>query len=253
MNPEEDFIYPEWPAPENVKAAVSTRSGGCSVGLYESANMAMHVDDKTADVIENRGALRKALQLPHEPCWLNQVHGGTVVESSAMPGQEGDGSFTQQVGQPCVVQSADCLPILMCNKEGTWVAALHAGWKSLAARIVENGVTTYPGNADELIAWLGPAIGPEHFEVHQDVLDAVTQDLSGMQKKVIQKKCFTEHPEKANAFLCDIFELARQRLGKAGVNEVFGGGMCNFEDERFYSFRRDGKKTGRFASVVWMQ
>lgn len=242
---EPQFIFPDWPAPKNIRAAVTTRHGGVSQPPYASSNLATHVGDDPTVVRENRTRLRTALSLPAEPLWLKQVHGVTVV-NAAQGGvePEADGSFCPQPGVVCAVLTADCLPVLLCNRQGTKVAALHAGWRGLVGGVIEAGVKALNVPGDELLAWLGPAIGPEKFEVGAEV-----------------RAVFMQHdPQAASAFrstrdgkyLADIYILARQRLQKLGLASVYGGGFSTVTDSaRFFSYRRDGV-TGRMATLIWI-
>lgn len=239
-----DWIVPDWPAPESVRALVTTRTGGVSAGPYASMNLATHVGDDPAAVAENRRRLRA--HLPGEPLWLNQVHGSAVVDAAASaPGVDADAAFAREKHVVCVVQTADCLPILLCNEDGTAVAAVHGGWRGLAAGVIEAALQALPTPPEKLLAWLGPAIGPQAFEVGPEV-----------------REVFVAHaPDAAQAFaargtgkwLADLYLLARQRLRDSGVARVYGGGCCTFgEATRFYSFRRDGA-TGRMAALIWMK
>lgn len=239
-----DWITPEWPAPASVRALVTTRAGGVSAGPYSSMNLATHVGDDPAAVAENRRRLRA--HLPAEPLWLSQVHGVAVVRAEdAAEGAEADAAFTRRTGKVCAVLTADCLPVLLCNDAGTVVCAAHAGWRGLAGGVIESAVRATNEPPARLLAWLGPAIGPQAFEVGAEV-----------------RETFLAHaPEAATAFaakengkwLADLYRLAGQRLKALGVARVFGGGFCAFSDaERFYSFRRE-KATGRMASLIWME
>ena len=239
-----DWILPDWPAPANVRALVTTRAGGVSNGPCASMNLATHVGDDPAAVAENRCRLRT--HLPAEPVWLNQVHGRRVVDAAgAAPGIEADAAFSHAKRVVCVVQTADCLPVLLCDEAGTVVAAAHAGWRGLAGGVVEAAVKAMDVAPGRLMAWLGPAIGPQAFEVGAEV-----------------RETFLAHAaEAANAFvanengkwLADLYRLAGQRLNALGVSRVFGGGFCTYsEAARFYSFRRD-KATGRMASLIWLE
>jgi YfiH family protein len=235
-------IVPDWPVPNTVRALVTTRQGGASVGPYASLNLGTAVGDDPARVAENRSRLRQLL--PAEPRWLRQVHGSRVVraETVAEP-VEADASVTVLPDVVCVVQMADCLPVLLASRDGGAVGAAHAGWRGLAAGVVERAVAALGRSPSELVAWLGPAIGPEAFEVGDDVRDV-----------------FLRHdPAAAGAFvavregkwLADLYALARMRLAACGVHDVHGGGRCTFrEAARFFSHRRDGV-TGRMAALVW--
>jgi YfiH family protein len=239
------FILPDWPAPKNVRAAVTTRAAGLSRGPYNSFNLATHVGDDPAAVYENRARLRAALALPAEPVWLKQVHGVTVVDA-AQDGlePEADGAFATQPGAVCAVLTADCLPMLLCNRAGAKVAALHAGWRGLAGGVIEAGVKAMGVSGKDLLVWLGPAIGPVSFEVGPEVRAAFVQhDMQAAQ---------AFRAAREGKYLVDIYQLARQRLQRLGVAAVYGGGFCTVtERERFFSYRRDGV-TGRMAALIWL-
>lgn len=257
MNNELELITPDWPVPASVKAAITTRKGGGSEGPYASFNLATHVGEEELAVVMNRELLKGSLGLSLDPAWLQQTHSDIVVDASLYSGGDADASFSTEKGKACVVLTADCLPILLCNKQGTWVMAVHAGWQGLAKRIVEAAVAAYTGDKGDLIAYLGPAIGPQAFKVQGDVIEACTADLTPAQKKIFTKKCFKAIEGKDGYFLGDLYELGRQRLHKCGVQNVYGGGLCTYSDaERFYSYRRDGaggeQATGRMASLIWL-
>ena len=242
---EPEFILPDWPAPANVRAAVTTRTGGVSHAPYDSFNLGTHVGDDPTAVRENRARLRAALALPAEPVWLKQVHGVAVVDAAQGGAEpEADGAFAAQPGAVCVVLTADCLPVLLCNRQGTKVAALHAGWRGLAGGVIEAGVKAMGVPGNELLAWLGPAIGPQTFEVGTDVRAAFVQhDAQAAQ---------AFRAVREGKYLADIYQLARLRLQRLGVAAVYGGGFCTVtERERFFSYRRDGA-TGRMASLIWL-
>lgn len=242
---ESQFILPDWPAPAIVRAAVTTRIGGASRAPYDSFNLATHVGDDLAAVQVNRARLRTALALPTEPLWLKQVHGVAVVDAAQGDVEpEADGAFATHPGTVCTVLTADCLPVLLCNREGTKVAALHAGWRGLAGGVIEAGVSAlgYPG--DELLAWLGPAIGTQAFEVGPEVRTAFVQyDAQAAQ---------AFRAARDGKHLADIYLLARLRLQRLGITAVYGGGFCTVTDRaRFFSYRRDGA-TGRMAALIWL-
>ncbi len=205
-------ILPNWPAPANIHALSTTR------------NMTLG-----------------ELDLPYKPLLLHQVHGAHIIVADKMKEDlQADGSYTQNSNIICIVKTADCLPILMCNKQGTCVAALHAGWKSLGAGIVESAIEKIPALPEDLLAWFGPAIGPGKFEVGFDVYEKFPENTAAF-KKISETK-----------FLCNIYELAKQRLEKLGVKNIYGGTECTYSDaDRFYSHRRS-KDTGRMFSMIWM-
>jgi len=240
-----DWIAPDWPAPARVRAVCTTRRGGTSLAPYDSMNPADHVGDSAVAVAENRAVLARELKLPAAPVWLQQVHGVAVVDASRVRGiPQADASWTGQDGVVCVVMTADCLPLLLRDRAGRCVAAAHAGWRGLAAGVIEQTVAALPARPGELLAWLGPAIGPAAYVVGAEVRD-----------------CFLAHDaQAADAFTAaasggwhaDLYRLARQRLARLGVHDVSGGGLCSYtERDRFYSYRRDGA-TGRMASLIWL-
>lgn len=240
------LLEPQWPAPPRVHAASTLRSGGISSGPYVGANFGEHVADDPAAVAANRKALRSQLNLPAEPAWLNQVHGTVVVEALAGPSPAtADGSWSIGGGQACVVMTADCLPVLLCNRQGTWVSALHAGWRGLCDGILEAGIAAYPGSTGDLLAWLGPCIGPTAFEVGGEVR-AAFMSADGRDAQ----RCFAAHGDR---YLADLPALARLRLASCGVTAVYGGQWCTVSDAAsFYSYRRE-RVTGRMASLIWLQ
>lgn len=247
------LIQADWPAPPNVHAVVSTRQDGVSQAPWESLNLGMHVNDNPDAVRNNRQRLIATLQTiapVEEGPWLNQVHGIKVVEAeknSATSSEQtitADATTTTEKNLACVVMTADCLPVFFCNKEGTRVAVAHAGWRGLCDGILEETLKTFTDPA-QVIAWLGPAIGPEKFEVGEEVRQAF------MAHQIEAAEAFRPRHNQGK-WLADIYTLARQRLGKAGIASVHGGSFCTHTDsERFFSYRRDGE-TGRMASVIWL-
>ena len=240
-----EFICPDWPVPGHVRAATSTRIGGVSRGAYAGLNLAAHVGDRPEDVAENRKILMQALQLPSEPYWLDQQHGAGVREARNMPETApADASHTTSAGPVCVVQTADCLPVLLCSRKGDWVAAAHAGWKGIAANVLEATVRAYPGSPADLLAWLGPAISAEFYEVDEPVREALGEGLSSVALRPSSR---------AGHWLLDLASAAAWQLEQAGVVDCFGGSWCTFRDERlFYSHRRD-RTTGRMATLIWLE
>ncbi|GAB4289831.1 MAG: peptidoglycan editing factor PgeF [Thiohalomonadaceae bacterium] len=236
-----ELILPDWPAPSQVHACATTRLGGVSTGPYASLNLGDQVGDDPACVAENRARLRDELQLPAEPLWLTQVHGVAVAEGR---GGCADASVAFAPGTVCTVMTADCLPLLLCDRAGTRVAAVHAGWRGLLAGVIEAAVARLGVPAAELLVWLGPAIGPQAFEVGDEVRTAFTAEDTAATAAF--------RPSPGGRWLADIYALARLRLARCGVNVVHGGGLCTFSDAaRFYSYRRDGV-TGRMASLIWL-
>lgn len=239
-----DWIVPDWPAPPNVRALVTTRLGGASRGAYASLNLGLRCGDDEAAVRENRARLERAL--PQAPKWLAQVHGATVVEADRLDhAPAADAAVARAPGTVCAVMIADCLPVLLCDASGTTVAVAHAGWRGLAAGVVENTVAAMNVRASELVAYLGPGIGPRAFEVGAEVREAfVARDAAAAGD-------FT--PAGAGKWLADLFGLARRALARAGVDRVHGGGLCTYTDTaRFFSYRRD-RTTGRMAALIWRE
>jgi hypothetical protein len=223
---------------------MTTRAGGVSDVPWASLNLGDHVGDDPAHVAANRARLRQ--QLPAEPGWLKQVHSARVVELGRDTDREADASFTRETEQVCAVMTADCLPVLFCDRAGSVVAAAHAGWRGLADGVLEATVAAMQVRPAEVLAWMGAAIGPQAFEVGDDVREAfVAQHPEAAE-------AFLPHPSAAaGKWLADIYRLARNRLNRIGVQAIYGGGRCTFsESDVFYSYRRDGV-TGRMASLIW--
>ena len=240
------LLRPDWAAPATVHALATTRTGGASTGPYASLNLGDHVGDAAAAVAANRRLLRP--HFPSEPLWLRQVHGVEVVEAGESTGgdpPEADGSVARRAGAVCVILTADCLPVLFCDVAGRVVGAAHAGWRGLLGGVLERTVKAMAVPPEDVLVWLGPAIGPSAFEVGAEVRDAFV----------------AADPPAAAAFrpaaapgkwLADLPALARQRLADVGVEKVHGGDLCTYRDaERFFSYRRDGV-TGRLGSFIWL-
>lgn len=243
------FIQPSWPAPKNVCAVTTTRLKGNSLHPYTSFNLALHVGDDPEHVQSNRKLLSEQLNLASEPVWLQQIHSNKVVsltEEQLSDIPTADASVTVSANRVCTIMTADCLPILICNQRGTLVAAIHAGWRGLSKGILEATVQAIPEQRFQLLAWLGPAIGPEVYEVGQDVLESFTNH----DPKTIT--AFKAKPNAHNKWLANMYLLARMRLEALGLTAIYGGDYCTFtDDEHFYSFRRDGI-TGRMATLIWL-
>jgi hypothetical protein len=241
------FIRPNWPAPAHVKAIQTTRLGGVSRPPYASFNLAEHVKDDALHVARNRQLLSDFV--PSEPIWLNQVHGTRVVDASLSSRVESaDAAFTSKKEVVCVSMTADCLPVLLCNMQGTIVAAIHAGWRSLCDGVIEATVTAMLSQhptlqTHQLMAWLGPAIGPQAFEVGNEVKEQfVAEDIHATQ-------AFVAHGDK---WLGNLPMIAQQRLKKLGVVAVYGIEECTYQQpDKYFSFRRDGD-TGRMATLIWL-
>jgi YfiH family protein len=238
-----DWLTPDWPAPANVRGCVTTRSGGVSQGPYASFNLGDHVQDDLLAVEENRRRLVSTLKC--RPAWLKQIHGTVVVEADPDRILEADASWTTERGIATTVMTADCLPVLFCNRQGTRVAAAHAGWRGLANGVLEATVASLNAKPQDILVWLGPAIGPMAFEVGPEVRRAFVEQHSHSALAFVASR-------NESRFMADIYKLARIRLAAVGVDAVFGGGFCTYTDtERFYSFRR-AAQTGRLASLVWL-
>ena len=243
-----ELIQPDWPAPDNVHAFTTTRTGGVSQGRYAGLNLATHVGDQPQHVAQNRQELRRHAALPGEPVWLSQCHGNRVIalEASHRQGEswpQADAAVSRQHGVVCAVLTADCLPLLICDRAGTQVAAVHAGWRGLHAGIISSAVRQFQCPPRELLVWLGPAIGPQAFEVGEEVYAAFVS------KQTQNQAAFTARG--TASWQCDLYLLARLELRALSVEAVYGGGVCTHSDaDRFYSYRRDGV-TGRMASCIW--
>ena len=239
------LLYPQWPAPERVKAWVTTREQGPSQGGFAHFNPATRVGDDPETVAACRRQLLHATG--NRPLnWLNQVHGNQVVSEFALDA-EADAAVATTGDYACVVLTADCLPVFFCDRQATRVAVAHAGWRGLAAGVLENTVATLETNPEDLLVWLGPAIGARAFEVGPEVRQAF---LEGHPEAAT---AFVPSPFRLKHYMADLYRLARQRLEAVGVEQVFGGNFCTLSDrERFYSYRRDGEGTGRMASVIWL-
>jgi YfiH family protein len=240
------WIEPDWPAPAHVRAATTLRRGGVSEGDFASFNLATHVGDDPQAVRENRRRLREQLQLSVEPAWLNQVHGTNVVEAQEFAtAPDADASVTRVPGQACVVMTADCLPVLFCDRQGTRVAAAHAGWRGLVGGVLRSTIDVFQVDPGEILAWMGPAIEQSAFEVGGEVRDEFlvrdAGDHVGFQSNA------------RGRWQADLYELARRELRRHGVTRVYGGGFeCFADSPRFYSYRRNAR-TGRMASLVWIE
>ena len=239
-----DWITPDWPVPANVRSLITTRNGGVSLPPWHSLNLGMHVGDDPLAVAENRRRLVEVVGA--EPIWLNQVHGNSVVNAEDVIGSvDADAIVTFKGNLPCVIMVADCLPVLFCDEAGTRIGAAHAGWRGLAGGVLENTVKAMNVVPEKIMAYFGPAIGPDAFEVGAEVREAFLQRDSASDAAF--------HFIGDEKYLADIFLLARQRLLKLGVTKIYGGGRCTvIERERFFSHRRD-KKSGRMAALIWLE
>jgi YfiH family protein len=240
------WLVPDWPAPPRVRAFVTTRAGGVSTGDYESMNLGSSSGDEAANVARNRAILRE--HLPSTPRWMKQVHGTSVADVDTLGEADvatADAAMAARPGRVAVVLTADCMPLFLCDEGGAKVAVAHAGWRGMAAGVIENTVRAMGGDASRLVAWMGPAIGPKAFEVGPEVREAfVAVDPAA-------DGAFTAH--KPGKYLADLYGLARQRLARAGVERVGGGGFCTFsEADRFFSYRRR-QASGRMGAFIWIE
>lgn len=239
---EDSWIPASWPAPNTIRAGCTTRVGGHSKHPYDSLNLAMHVGDIQESVSENRRELSAHLQLPTQPRWLQQVH-GCLVSTDQHAHDQADACMTRQTNRVCAVMTADCLPLLITDLQGEAMAAVHAGWRGLAVGVIRQTIDLFTAPPTELLVWLGPAIGPEAFEVGDDVFDRFTGQSE------MYRSAFVARPNRK--WNLDIYQLARLQLGALGVTQVYGGDYCTFDNPRlFFSYRRDGD-TGRMASLIW--
>jgi YfiH family protein len=253
------ILMPEWRAPPKVHAAFTLRSGGVSAAPFDSLNLGAHVGDEAAAVVENRRRVRARLSLPEEPAWLEQVHGVEVVDLDAAAPAVGvtrpapaavalpaaDAVVSRRAGRVCVVQVADCLPVLLATRDGSAVAAAHAGWRGLAAGVLEATVKILAVEPRDLLAWLGPGIGAAHFEVGAEVRQAfLAQDAAAAAAFAANRR---------GRWQCDLAGLARRRLARLGIAAVYGGKWCTYADaSRFFSYRRDAR-CGRMAALIWRE
>jgi len=235
------FIKPNWPLPSNIHSISTTRHGGVSLKPYDSFNLAMHVDDNNGDVSKNRQMLIDKLQLPADPIWINQIHGKTVLKASEIHREkDADSTFTDEPYQVCVVLTADCLPVLISDRNGKKVAAVHCGWRGLQKKILTETLSKLQIPADETLVWFGPAISAKVYEVGTEVRENFMDDTNA----------FVENGPKK--WLCNLYQIARNELHRNGISAIFGGEYCTFtQKDQFFSYRRDGAATGRMATLIW--
>ncbi|WP_392432125.1 purine nucleoside phosphorylase YfiH [Yersinia sp. HM-2024] len=239
------LILPDWPMPATVKACSTTRYGGISEFPYDSLNLGTHVGDIATSVVTNRQSLVEQAGLPQMPVWLEQVHGTRVLhlDGKTVSDVQADAVYSRVSGQVCAVMTADCLPVLFCSSAGDEVAAAHAGWRGLCAGVLEQTLAQFNADPSSIIAWLGPAIGPQQFEVGEEVKQAFIQ---------IDAQFSAAFTPSGSKYLADIYLLARLRLQAAGIHAIYGGDRCTVtEKQHFFSYRRDGI-TGRMASLIWL-
>ncbi|MGY0399805.1 MAG: peptidoglycan editing factor PgeF [Ostreibacterium sp.] len=238
-------IMPEWDAPKHVVAFTTTTSGGVSQGHYHSLNVGHHVGDNPSSVNQNRACLQQHVGYEVQLCWLNQTHSDTIINLSDYDvAIEADAAVTIKKNQACMIMTADCLPVLLCNKTGTKVAALHCGWRGLEQNLIGKTLSQYFDN-ERIVAWLGPAIGQKSYEVNEKLY----------QRFVMQDKIFTRafSSHRIGHYLFDLSEIARRQLYAAGVpsDAIYGGGFDTFTDSRFFSYRQNNK-TGRLATIIYL-
>ena len=253
MNPKSPVFAPvAWPAPANVKAIVTTRKGGASKSPYGEFNLALHVGDQPETVLANRAQLARSIGVNNWQ-WFDQAHSTRVVSAAGLGGvaPKADGGYTRATELALAILTADCLPVLLCDDAGTQVAALHAGWRGLAGGILAAGVATFDKSPAALMAYIGPAIGVNNYEVDHSLHSAFQQ--SPFFSSVDVCGAFTSLPQKPGHYLADLALLARLQLQQLGVPHIYGGNQCTYDlNQEFYSYRRDGQ-TGRFASVIWLE
>ena len=248
MKARDGLVVPDWPAPPNIRAVVTTRDlPGASKPPFQRFNLGVRCGDDAAAVVANRAALVEMLELPEEPRWLRQVHGIDVHDADALLADvdpEADAAVTHQPGRVLAILTADCMPVFVCADDGTAVGIAHAGWRGLAGGVIEATIAQLGVAPASLVAWLGPAIGAQSYEVGDEVRAAFVDGDPG------DADAFA--PTQPGHWTCDLYALARARLVRAGVTRIAGGGFDTFSDDRFYSYRRD-RETGRFASLVWIE
>ena len=245
----EATVVPDWPAPARVQALTTTRMlPGNSLPPFDAFNLGLRSGEDVETVRANRALLDRAFALPSPPRWLQQVHGDRVLRMTVeVPEGEpqADAVFTADPGVVLAIQSADCLPILLCADDGSEIAAIHAGWRGLAVGVIESCVRRLTTPASGLLAWLGPAIAPQSYEVGDEVRAAFVEQDAGASTAFVATR--------PGHWYCDLYALARQRLAALGATRIFGGGFDTLVDARFYSYRRDGARSGRMASLIWLK
>jgi len=246
MQMQTDWIVPDWPVPIQVKSIMTTRLGGISPSPYDSMNLAYHVQDDAQYVAANRACLQETLGLSKRPFWVNQVHGVDVADvSKDTTGCDADAVYSRERGMACCVMTADCLPVLLCDREGREVAAVHAGWRGLQQGVIEQAIEHFSAAPKDIYVWLGAAISVKAFEVGDEVRQAFIRDNEQ------DAACF--YAVNNGHWMADLYQLARQRLARIGIGYVGGGDYCTFTDSRrFYSYRREAV-TGRMASLIWIE
>lgn len=239
-----EFISAKWPAPKNIKTLVTTRKGGVSAQPWNHLNLATHVNDNPLDVAENRIMLKQQAKLPSEPEWLNQSHSIEAINLDKDSNREADASYATMINKIATVLTADCLPLLVCNKAGTEVAAIHAGWPGLVKGIIKQSIESMHSKPNDLMVWVGPAISQKNYEVGEEVRQAFCKQNPKAESHFIIKK--------QNKYLADLPSLAKQQLNQLGIDQIFLSNWCSYDlEDQFFSYRRDGL-TGRMASMIWI-
>ena len=238
---------PNWPIPDNVRAISTHRGTPLPNNDYSSFNLGLHVHDNAEQVKQHRQALTQYLDLPNEPHWLDQIHGTKIITlNKQQQNPQADGSTTQEYQHACVVLTADCLPILITNTDGTQVAAVHAGWRGLLAGIVDLAIEPFHCPTNELLVWLGPCIGPLNFEINASIRQQFIQTHSAWDESF--------HQNDIGSWFANLQRLAEIRLQELGVEHIHKDTRCTFEHlDTFYSYRRDGQYTGRMAHAIWLE
>ena len=239
------WLWANWPAPKHVRAGTSIRFGGVSHSPYNDLNLALHVGDKPDNVTKNRKILSNYLKLQSEPVWLEQTHGSNIISIDTEPKYlVADGSHTSKKNKVCTIMTADCVPVLLCNTDGEKIAAIHAGWKGICQGIIENAIKEFP-ESESILAWIGPCISSEHYEVGKDVYEGC------LNRSALLKCAFNQI--NANHWYCDLVNIVKIILNNSGVGAIYESNLCTYKmDKLFYSYRRDGN-TGRTASMIWME
>ncbi len=243
-----DWITPDWLAPESVASVSTTRGGGFSKGSFSGFNLAAHVGDKVQHVMKNRQFLRGTLHLPGEPYWLDQQHSTRVIKLPTVNGSlvQADAVYTTTHGVVCAVLTADCLPVLFCDREGGCIAVVHAGWRGLLNGVLENTLNALPVETSRLLCWLGPAIGPGKFEVGKELRHRFVRKDPGHEPAF--------RAGKAGKYLADVYQIARNIVTAKGVQTISGGEYCTYtQSQKFFSYRRDDGITGRMATLIWLK
>lgn len=238
------WLKADWPAPAGINAGITTRRCGISTGPYSRFNLAAHVGDDSHSVVQNRSVLCEKLALESEPIWLNQVHGNRIIRADTANDRTADGSYTDRQNVVCTVLTADCIPLLICNRSGTEIAAIHIGWRGFCSDIVPMAVDVFRSKADELLAWIGPHISAENYEVDDQVRDRCLTVAGNAQHAFVSSS--------PGHWLASLEKLVRTALERQGVKDIYSSGCCTYaESDSFFSYRRDGV-TGRMAALIWI-